>query len=121
MPHQVIIALETFSTRRTFELFRVHVHVSAVHLFMFEHKGAFLTDVSLVVTPHHLGHRHRGLRLYRLRYRLGVDLYVLLRLWYRCLDGVVGLDGEVEDWPPETLISAELTSPASCKTDIYSI
>ena len=28
--------------------------------------------------------------------------------------------GEVEGWPPETLISAEL-SPASCKIDIYSI
>lgn len=99
MSHQVVIALETFATRWTFELFCMHIHVSTVHLFMFEHKGAFLTDVSLAVTTHHLGHSHCGLLLlllHRLR-RLGVHLDVVLLLrWYRRLDGVVGLDGEVE-------------------------
>ena len=76
-----VTALETFSTHTfwTFELFRVHIQVSVVHLFMFEHKGAFLTDVSLAVTTHHLGNCHCGLLLLLLQ-----GLSLLKFWWWEC-------------------------------------
>ena len=44
---QVVIALETFSTSVTFKFFSMNIHVSSMHLLVFENKGTLLTGVSL--------------------------------------------------------------------------
>jgi len=83
---QVVIALETFATSVAFKFFSVNIHVSSMHLLVFENQGTLLTSISLAsifdnITCHshwlYMGccHCHR---LMMLDYRMGLNSVVSL-------------------------------------------